>query len=58
MDLALSSTMNISLEDRNGRGELVTADKSMVNTESLFDAIVMEDLQSVSGSPGTDESDG
>ena len=44
-----------------GGGKLVAANESTVNTESLFDAIVMEDLQNDRGfpdPPGTDESNG
>ena len=44
-----------------GTGELVTTDESAVVTESLFDAIVMEDSQSdgrLSDPASTDESDG
>jgi len=44
-----------------GPGELVTTDEATVVTESLFDALVMEDGQSdgrLADSTGTNESDG
>ena len=44
-----------------GTGELVTTDESAVVTESLFDAIVMEDSQSdgrLSDPASTNEGDG
>ena len=42
-------------------GELVAADEATVVTESLLDAVVMEDSQSdrrLTDPPGTNESDG